>query len=328
MAANIQPITNFYSTYINSQIKDFSRLGVRIARALGHPLVQIDAHIEQIYENIAISTEMFSKYAGYEEVLLTFDSNLYVPGQGIKMDALISITPFLTAPTEQIPGALTNAYAIGQQVVGDEAEIFPPVFEVSLSGSDNVFAVPPGWEDLIGDWRKVLDVWSFEEGSTSGINTLFTIEQSLAQQTYFSYSMGNYGFDLISWYVLKNWLETREKILSVKKDFLFNEMTQNLLIIPEPYAGLRFFGVVGCYIEKPLRHIIKEMWVYQYALALTKITIGRVRGKFTGVQLFAGGSLNTDLLSEGLKEKERLEEELLSGTPGFGDAAPPRFFVG
>ena len=58
-----------------------------------------------------------------------------------------------------------------------------------------------------------VDVTDFDEGSTTGINTLFTLEQTLAQQTYFSYAMGKYGFDLISWYTLKEWLSVRSKIL-------------------------------------------------------------------------------------------------------------------
>ena len=66
------------------------------------------------------------------------------------------------------------------------------------------------------DYRKVVDVTDFEEGSTTGINTLFTLEQTLAQQTYFSYAMGNYGFDLVSWYTLKEWIDTREKMLAIR----------------------------------------------------------------------------------------------------------------
>ena len=84
----------------------------------------------------------------------------------------------------------------------------------------------------------------------------------------------------------------------------------------------------GAYLEQPIGDLIKEPWVFQYALALTKITIGRIRSKFTGTQLFGGGTLDTSLLQEGLSEKKELEQMLLTGTPGFGDAAPPSFFVG
>ena len=74
----------------------------------------------------------------------------------------------------------------------------------------------------------------FEEGSTTGINTLFTLEQTLAQQTYFSYALGNYGFDLVSWYTLKEWLDTREKVLATRRDLKFDPRTQYMQMYPQP----------------------------------------------------------------------------------------------
>ena len=35
------------------------------------------------------------------------------------------------------------------------------------------------------DYRKVIEVTDFEEGSNTGINTLFTLEQTLAQHIFF-----------------------------------------------------------------------------------------------------------------------------------------------
>ena len=183
------------------------------------------------------------------------------------------------------------------------------------------------------DYRKVIAVQDFEEGSSTGINTLFTIEQTMAQQTYFSYAMGNYGFDLVSWYVLKDWMEMREKLLATKRSYTFDDRTQMLRMYPQPRSGgssaARFYGVVSCYIERPIRDIIKEHWVYQYSLALTKIAVANIRGKYGSVTLFGGGSLNSnDLMTQGLGEKEKLETALYEGAPGLGDAEPPMFFVG
>lgn len=183
------------------------------------------------------------------------------------------------------------------------------------------------------DYRKVIDVQDFEEGSSTGINTLFSIEQSLAQQTYFSYAMGNYGFDLISWYVLKDWMEMREKLLAQKRSYTFDDRTQMLRMYPQPRSGSgssqRFYGVISCYVERPIRDIIKEQWVYQYTLALTKMAVANIRGKYGSVTLFGGGSLNaSDLMTQGLSEKAELETALYEGAPGLGDAAPPMFFVG
>jgi hypothetical protein len=200
-----------------------------------------------------------------------------------------------------------------------------------VSASQNSFA---SYDVLADDYRKVVEVNGFEQGSTTGVNTLFTIEQTLAQQTYFSYSMGNYGFDLISWYTVKEFLDTREKLLSQKISWKFNSRTQYLQLLPQPTFdsdgnnSSQYWGVVSCYLEKPVVDMLKEQWVYQYALALTKIAIGRVRGKYSGTNLMGGGSLNTDVLQEGITEKGALEDQLLTGTPGQGDADPPMFFVG
>ena len=69
--------------------------------------------------------------------------------------------------------------------------------------------------------------------------------------------------------------------------------------------------------------------MYQYALALTKIVIGRIRGKYAGTNLFGGGQPNySELLAEGNQEKITLETKLYEGVPGFGDGQPPLFFVG
>ena len=177
------------------------------------------------------------------------------------------------------------------------------------------------------DYRRVVAVTDFEEGSTTGINTLFTLEQTLAQQTYFSYALGNYGFDLVSWYTLKEWLDTREKVLSLRKDVKFNDRTQYMQLYPQPKN--RYYGVVSCYVEKPIRDVIKEQWVYEYATALTMISIGMVRGKFQGVSLIGGGSLNYELINEGYQRKKDLEAKILEGaSPGFGDADPVDFIVG
>ena len=182
------------------------------------------------------------------------------------------------------------------------------------------------------DYRKVIDITEFTEGSTTGINTLFTIEQTLAQQTYFSYAMGNYGFDLISWYTLKNWLETREKMLAQQRSYTFDPRTQIMRMYPQPNASdsnVRFYGVVSCYVERPIRDVIQELWVYQYALALSKIIVGRIRGKYSGTQLFGGGTLDVSMYQEGMTEKENLEQQIQTGAaPGQGDSDPALFFVG
>ncbi len=396
----IAPISGFQSTNLNNKIDNFNRLGDRILRSLGYPFINVEVHRDQLFENISIANEYFSKFAGYTKEYLIFDSNLYVKDYGIKLDDLFTLqtsdtfkqqkalktlnkdftkeiekeTVFVS--TSGIPGSLFLSSSALSSTFYDSAtgsytsisanDIFTNDFynaitqfntSETLSGLGNLFiekkqqgfTVQGALTSVDGnnntnssfvnsfdydllDYRKVIDVSDFTEGSTTGINTLFTIEQTLAQQTYFSYAMGNYGFDLISWYTLKNWLETREKLLAIKRSYSFDPRTQILRMYPQPNASqsnVRFFGVIECYVERPIRDIIKELWVYNYSLALTKITVGRVRSKYTGTQLFGGGQLNAELLTEGLAEKKELEEQLLTGSaPGQGDSDPPLFFVG
>ena len=419
--------SHLFSTNLANKIASYENLADRICYDLGYPLINLEIHGQQLYTNIARAIEMFTKFAGYTEEFLVFDSNLYTRGKGLDLEDLLTKTPELTstyATTIQSSTVTTNTVATISSVTlteSKEDEFVPmfnfdvsdvvvdpseytftmvlsdtntqvtkllsvatsgaseadvsnteygtvfttstEIFELSTTVTGNIVtigvvpktnkigtinanrnattindsttqtltSITPvigNFDDLTKQYRKVMDVYSFDEASNTSVQNLFTIEQSLAQQTYFSYAMGNYGFDLISWYILKQWLETRSKMLSIQRTFKFDERTQHLVLYPEPKSGEMFYGVFAAYVERPIRDVIKEPWVFQYALALTKIVIGRVRGKFTGTQLFGGGTLDTSLLQEGLAEKKELEQMLLTGTPGFGDAAPPQFFIG
>ena len=84
-----------------------------------------------------------------------------------------------------------------------------------------------------------------------------------------------------------------------------------MTMYPAPSPNTKFYGVIACYVERPLRDIVKEQWVYQYALALSKIAVGQIRGKYSGTQLFGGGQINgADMLNQGLQEKDKLEQKL------------------
>ena len=277
------------STNLNSKIKTYADAIKRIKLQLGYPFVNLEVCDDsQICDFIDLSMEWYTKYAGYTEEYLIFSSTLYKE-PGLQIDKLFSATPSLRM-------SLANG----------------------LSG---------GLDYDLGDYRKVIGVFAFEPGESTGINTLFTLEQAMAQQTYFSYMLGNAGFDLVTWEVLKGWLDTREKVLAQKHYVDFNEHTQTLRLIPPPNNNSGYYGIVGCWVEKPIAHLIAEQWVQKYALALTKIAIGNVRGKYQAMQMFGGGTLNyNDLLAQGLKEKDELEKGLQEGS--WYETAPPRFFIG
>ena len=374
----VKPVSAFQSTNLNNKIETFSDLSDRITRSLGAPLITLEIHRDQLFQNIQLAVEYFTKYAGFTKEFLIFDSNLYEKNKGIRLDHLYTLAKTDLTNPEKI--AKTSKYTSPNYVVENPDTVFvsttslPGSFFASSSSLSSLFNEGIYELEIIDntiydslttynaslsssfresrkkvqtiqgepttateysnvfdydamDYRKVIAVTDFEEGSNTGINTLFTLEQTLAQQTYFSYALGNYGFDLVSWYSLKEWIETREKILSTRKDFKFDERTQYLQMYPQPGSS-RFYGVISCYVERPIRDVIKEQWVYEYACALTKIIIGRVRGKFTNVNLLGGGVLNAAILDEGIREKKELEEKLLTGaSAGLGDADPCLFFV-
>jgi hypothetical protein len=387
----ITPISAFQSTNLNSKIDSFHRLGERIVRSLGAPLVSVEVSQDQLYENISIACEMFSKFAGFTKEYLIFDSSLYERGKGIRIDTLYTLankqlslkekishtteshstSQYLSRPdTEYV--CITPIDKIYFSLMPDLSSYFPDgVFQnqifdfstynsilTSFSTNQNalVSSVPVsgyfkssysdkitiGGEESnsslkkfnnmfdydIMDYRRVVAITDFEEGTSAGLNTLFTIEQTLAQQTYFSYAMGNYGFDLISWWTVKNWLETREKVLAIRRSYEFDDRTQYLRLYPEPTNAVRFYGVFPAYVERPLRDIIKELWVYKYSLALTKINVGLVRGKLGSTSVLGGQIFSQDLIQQGITERDALEQQLYTTSAGLGDSDPVTFFIG
>lgn len=274
-------------TTYNPAVTSYDTLSVRIQHQLGAPLINLEVSDDQIYTAITDSIEYFTKWAGFTEEYLVFKSQLYKQGVGLKMD-----------------------------------DLFTASFEMRTS---YVSSLSAGFDYDLASQRKVIDVFEFSKGEDTGINTLFTLEQAMSQQIYSSYMIGNFGFDLITWETLKGFIDTRNKVLAMTDQFRFDPRTQIFRIIPEPRDNHTYMGVVGCYVERPIKDLIRERWVQKYSLALVKIDIARVREKYAGTNMFGGGSVNASLLAEGIKEKETLEQELMNG---YQDSSPPTFFIG
>lgn len=283
--------SDYGSTYLNNKITAYSDLINRIKMQFGWPSVEIDLCDENIAEFIDQAMELYSKYAGFTEEFLIFDTKLYKRGIGIRLDKLFSISPELYSKAQE----------------GNKID-----FDYDIQ-----------------NYRKVLNVSSVNPGESTGVNTLFTLEQAMAQQTYFSYLLGSYGFDLITWNCVKNWLDLREKVLAQTPYFRFNPQTQYLRIIPEPLPHQNYLGLVSCYVEKPIRELINEPWIFEYSMALTLVAIGRLRSKYS-FQMLGGATITGDqVLSQGMEKKKELEEMLFKGQGWVGgEYAQPMFFIG
>ena len=292
-----EPLSAFYSTHLNSRIDSIEKLALRNLRMLGCNLVGVEIGREMAYEAISKAVELYTRYTELDREFLLFDSDIYEPGVGIKMDNLFSVTPELYS---QIDPTDPNTQ------VGKDYDL--------------------------NEWRRVADVINVEEGENQGTNILFTMQYAMVQQMgALMHSAGlKKGFDLITWYNMNEFLELRNKLLALKTYTRFDPNTQILRLFPEPNKGMRgkYWALVECMVEPRFRDCLKNHFVQEYSLALMKIMVGNVRGKFNGTQLLGGGTLNWDIfMSQGREDKQRLEEQLLNGTGGFVDGAPPVFLV-
>src|SRR4051794_7651505 len=81
------------STNINSAIQSYDQLVQRIYGLLGSPAVDIEVCPETIYDFINQAMEWYTKYAGFTTEYLVFDSTIYEPGLGVKLDKCFNVTP-------------------------------------------------------------------------------------------------------------------------------------------------------------------------------------------------------------------------------------------
>lgn len=181
----------------------------------------------------------------------------------------------------------------------------------------------------IMDYRKVVSVVNYSESGVSSITSLYNFDTSLAQQFFYTNQFNHRSFGLTTWYALHEWRNLYEKMLAVKRGWHFNKDTQYLTLTPQPRMGERFFGIVECWVERPLKDVLKEPWVFDYALAVCKEMLGRVRSKWgDGVQMLGGGSLTGNALAqEGVTKQKELLDELIKNQ-AYGAMHKPRFFVG
>jgi hypothetical protein len=345
---------------------------------LGHPMINVELHPDQLHDAISMAIEFATKNSLYTKEYIIFDSRLYEHDKGIRLDHLFTVANtgytlneklaesnkpnpdfniqnrsnlyILTSaipssyfassstlssviPTDGIPAMQVMEDSTYNQLTEFDSSlaslfILSPAkpFTIQCESQENVIKYNNMFDYDMMDYRKVISVVDFIEGSSSGINSLFSMESTMAAQSFYSYSMGNFGFDLTSWHTVKDWQDTREKVLAIKRDIHFDNRTQYLRMYPQPRTTSNFVGILECYVERPMKDCISDAWVLRYATALAKVMWGRILTKITGVQLLGSGSLNGDLiLNEGLSEVKELEQLMIEGSY---DTEPIMMFCG
>lgn len=372
----VQPLKAFLSTNLNNKNKTFDDVANRIMRNLGWPAMSVELHRDQVYDAIAFAIELFTRYAGYEENYLVFDSKLYERDKGIRIDKLCTIASNKAAilanikprvinqtydhtlelpdrvyvstrdiPLKELPSTWNEPIHNLQILTAEEYD------EVTTYNSalcayfkidaDDKFTMegevmkdqPKYFEhafdyDLM-DYRKVAEVISYDESSNRNITSLFSFESALASQAYYQYQFTLKGFDLLSFHTLHEFLKTRDRTLALNRSFYFDPKTQYFTLMPQPRPEQGFYGILEVRIERALRDIIGEPWVFKYALAQCQVMLGTIRGRYGQVQLAGGGTFadNINLRNSGETTMKELEKELMEGT-AFSAKKYPLFFVG
>lgn len=284
------------STTLNPVVTSFELLADRIKIQLGYPVVNIELCDDQIYDFINRGCEWYSKYAGQTEEYFIFSSDQYTSGYGIKMDDVIN--------------RITDYQGYGDTI--------SPLVTSQFYDCDT------------NNYRKVAGVFSLDPagggmGGGSNSAVLFNMDYMFAQQAYFGQMMGGMGYDLITWHLLKSWLDDRKKLFATEMYVRFDPRSQVMKLIPEPGARGTFTGVIGVRLERSVADLVQERWVQMYAMALTKQALAHIRGKFGAVTLFGGASIQaSDLMTQGMAEQTKLEEELMNG---YGESIPPFFLI-
>lgn len=199
-------------------------------------------------------------------------------------------------------------------------------FTIPLTAGASTYILPNYVTDVIGFQS---DTWS------TGINTLFTIENFLYNQGYIDPQNFMGGGGLIGYQLAMDFLETLDRYLPEAYSYKYSRKSRTLQLTPAPtlkevltingndfnfggYLLIRSMAYEGSfeagweYTDFEERSF-SEGWVRRYALAKSKITLGEIRRKFSNNTPIGNVSigLNGDsLVSEGKEEIEKLMEEI------------------
>lgn len=212
-------------------------------------------------------------------------------------------------------------------------------FTVMLLAGLNFYDMPIGIRDITS-WGHT--------GLSSGINTLFTIDNFLYNQGMFEalWNTGSQGYSIVSYHIARDFLETVRKYTPDKYNWKYHPYSNQLEVHPAPVSGaglvtviedgenvsydspgfvlLRGYMVEGSsYNTQGLEDNWSEGdsdadfygldWIYDYAFAECKEVLGRIRKKFENFGSIGNTGIaldGSDLLAEGQADKERLEETL------------------
>ena len=210
-------------------------------------------------------------------------------------------------------------WAVGQATV-------ETYFTIALSAGEYLYDMPVGVTEVINYSHG---------GSGSGINQLFTVDNFLYNQGMYDslLSTSGNGYNLISYHIARDFLELVDRYVVDKYNFKYHPYTNELELRPTPtvssgtsssaslgYILIRSYMIEGSTTsddwesgDTDTSFYEHSDWIFDYATAYCKITLGRIRSKFAQFASLGNVGISLDgdnLITEGKEEMERLEEKL------------------
>lgn len=199
-------------------------------------------------------------------------------------------------------------------------------FTIPLSAGQDTYTLPNYITDVTG---YSSDSWS------TGINTLFTMENFLYNQGILDPQNFSNGGGMIGYQIAMDYIETLERYMPEKYYYRYSRKNRKLILSPTPelkdvrningtpwnfagYLMVKCFAYEGSFVPGWQYTDFEsascgEGWVKNYAIAKSKITLGGIRRKFSNFNSVGNTGIALDgesLVSEGKEEVDKLMEEL------------------
>ena len=153
----------------------------------------------------------------------------------------------------------------------------------------------------------------FDIGDATSTNNLFNVRYQIALNDLYDLSR----YDLVPYFMNFQNIRFIEEMLVGKQPLRYNRHVNRLHIDMDwgkvtagDYLIAEVYNIVD---PETYTDVYGDRWLHKYVTALFQVQWGRNLTKFVGMQLPGGVQFNGEqILQQGLEEKQRLEEEMIS----------------
>lgn len=205
--------------------------------------------------------------------------------------------------------ALDRFYEHAMGFAQEERVLYLPVTKgVGFVDISDVDPQPTAVNETLSDYNS--DIWS-------NFNTLFTVENMMLHRWGFNI----YQPDVITFQIMYTWLDFFKTMYGRQYRVVINEHGKIARILPFPNSNGGIFCDV--WVKRPESELFNFSWIRDYVFAKALVQVGMNRGKYSGIALPGGGTLNADMyLTKGEALIEKLDTALLEEW-----SEPPDFFI-